>query len=86
MDARLLAQLAMVFDREAEAHLPDPYAISPEPPASPEAAEEAARLRAIGDAIFRRAKRKGFGKGPGGSGTDAAFGYLVEVYLRPARK
>ncbi len=79
MDARLLAQLALVLDCEAQAAVPDPYAIPRVQPTLEQAAE-ATRLTTMGDVIFRRAKAAGFGKGPDGSGSDAAFGYLVEQY------
>jgi hypothetical protein len=77
---RTLAQLAHLFAVEADALLPDPYVYPPEQAPSPEAEQEAARLRIIGHDMYRAAKRKGFGRGPDGSGTDAAFGYLVRAY------
>lgn len=74
--AILLAQVAYVFSREADALLPDPYAYPPAPAASPEAAAEADRLNAIANELFVRADGEGFGADGHGNGTEAAFGYL----------
>lgn len=68
VDGHLLAQLAWVAAKDAEA-IADPYAW---PPASPtdEEVREAARLRLLAARLFRRAEAAGYVE----SGLDLVFG------------
>lgn len=80
MTGVMLAQLAFVLACDAEAQLPDPYAAYPHKLATPAQEREAARLRRMSGEVFARADAAGFGQGPEGNGTDAAFGYLAKAY------
>jgi len=71
--AKLYAQLAWVFDRDAAA-LCHEYEDPPVVPTDGEL-EEAAYLTAIGDDLFSVASALGFE-----GGTDAAFGYLNDEH------
>lgn len=69
MNGRLLAQVAWVFLRDAEALEGYPYAWPPKPVA-PETRAEADRLHAIARELFDRAAAAGQDK----NGTDYVFG------------
>jgi hypothetical protein len=55
---RLLAQLAWIAARDADAALPDPYAWPPEPP-TPEQLAESRRLNVLASRLFTKAREAG---------------------------
>lgn len=73
MTGRLLAQLAWVVQREADATGGDRYAWPPPPPVTPDQACEARRLDRIARRLFRAAEKLGVTN----NGTDSVFGEVA---------
>jgi hypothetical protein len=69
VNGKLLAQLAVLFQRESD-KITDSYAWPPRPPLSEEERKEAERLRVTASRVFLRAAAKGWGS----CGTDELFG------------
>jgi hypothetical protein len=72
MNGKLLAQLAWVAQRDADAQLPDPYKWPErDPPPTEEQRREYDRLRILCSRLFYHARCAGW---VGNDGTDAVFG------------